>query len=60
MWCSSRECGSRIWRDFGSPSCWYEAGEITAGAVAARLRADNVPGIRAVPGSSPLSARKIS
>ncbi|MEU9540556.1 DUF262 domain-containing protein [Streptomyces mirabilis] len=38
----------------------YEAGEISAGAVAARLRADNVPGIRAVPRSSPLSARKIS
>ncbi|MGW1901989.1 DUF262 domain-containing protein [Streptomyces hirsutus] len=38
----------------------YGAGEISAGAVAARLRADNVPGIRAVPGSSPLSARKIT
>lgn len=38
----------------------YEAGEISAGAVAARLRADNVPGIRAVPGSSPLSGRKIT
>lgn len=38
----------------------YEAGKISAGAVAARLRADNVPGIRAVPHSSPLSARKIS
>ncbi|MGW3681568.1 hypothetical protein [Streptomyces prasinus] len=32
----------------------YGAGEIGAGAVAARLRADNVPG------SSPLSARKIT
>ncbi|MFI8308457.1 hypothetical protein ACIF80_34680 [Streptomyces sp. NPDC085927] len=38
----------------------YGAGEIGAGAVAARLRADNVPGIRAAPGSSPLSARKIT
>ncbi|GAB2463245.1 hypothetical protein [Streptomyces incanus] len=38
----------------------YEAGEISAGAVAARLHTDNVPGIRAVPGSSPLSARKIT
>ncbi|MDX2849234.1 DUF262 domain-containing protein [Streptomyces sp. PA03-3a] len=38
----------------------YEAGEISAGAVAARLHTDNVPGIRAVPGSSPLSARKIN
>jgi hypothetical protein len=27
----------------------YEAGEISAGAVAARLRADNVPGIRPCP-----------
>ncbi|MFF2537931.1 DUF262 domain-containing protein [Streptomyces cyaneofuscatus] len=42
------------------PTSQYEAGEISPGAVAARLRADNVPGIRAVPGSSPLSARKIS
>ncbi|WP_406357315.1 DUF262 domain-containing HNH endonuclease family protein [Streptomyces sp. NBC_01635] len=38
----------------------YETGEISAGAVAARLHTDNVPGIRAVPGSSPLSARKIT
>lgn len=38
----------------------YEAGEISAGAVTARLNSDNVPGIRAVPGSSPLSARKIT
>jgi hypothetical protein len=30
----------------------YGAREISAGAVAARLRTDNVPGIRAVPGSS--------
>lgn len=37
----------------------YEAGEISSGAVTARLHSDNVPGIRAVPGSSPLSARKI-
>ncbi|GAB2932914.1 DUF262 domain-containing protein [Streptomyces sundarbansensis] len=42
------------------PTSQYEAGEISPGAVAARLRADNVPGIRAVPGSSPLSARKTS
>lgn len=42
------------------PTSQYEGGEISPGAVAARLRADNVPGIRAVPGSSPLSARKIS
>ncbi|MGW6460259.1 DUF262 domain-containing protein [Streptomyces sp. NPDC055078] len=42
------------------PTSQYEAGEISPGAVAARLRADNVPGIQAVPGSSPLSARKIS
>lgn len=41
------------------PTSQYRAGEISAGAVNARLRADNVPGIRAVPGSSPLSARKI-
>ncbi|MEU3200994.1 DUF262 domain-containing HNH endonuclease family protein [Streptomyces sp. NPDC006996] len=38
----------------------YEAGEISAGAVTARLNSDNVPGIRAVLGSSPLSARKIT
>ncbi|MFI1392655.1 HNH endonuclease family protein [Streptomyces griseoaurantiacus] len=38
----------------------YEAGEISAGAVTARLHSDNVPGLRAVPGSSPLSARKIT
>ncbi|MFI1387892.1 HNH endonuclease family protein, partial [Streptomyces griseoaurantiacus] len=38
----------------------YEADEISAGAVTARLHSDNVPGIRAVPGSSPLSARKIT
>jgi hypothetical protein len=38
----------------------YEAGEISAGAVNARLNSDNVPGIRVVPGSSPLSARKIT
>ncbi|WP_351234607.1 DUF262 domain-containing HNH endonuclease family protein [Streptomyces sp. NPDC002133] len=37
----------------------YEAGEISAGAVAARLASDNVPGIRAVSGSSPRAARKI-
>ncbi|MFF9489211.1 DUF262 domain-containing protein [Streptomyces sp. NPDC014676] len=37
----------------------YEAGEISAGAVAARLHSGTVPGIRVVPGSSPLSARKI-
>ncbi|MFF5789890.1 DUF262 domain-containing protein [Streptomyces sp. NPDC012693] len=42
------------------PTSQYEGGEISPGAVAARLRADNVPGIRAVPGSSPLSARKTS
>ncbi|MHC3455758.1 hypothetical protein [Streptomyces prasinus] len=38
----------------------YEAGEISAGTVAARLHADNVPGIRTLPGSSPLSAHKIT
>ncbi|MET8116639.1 hypothetical protein [Streptomyces prasinus] len=38
----------------------YRAGEISAGAVAARLRAGNGPGIRAVSGSSPLSACKIT
>ncbi len=38
----------------------YGAGEISAGAVAAGLRTDNDPGIRVVPGSSPLSARKIT
>ncbi|MCU1617165.1 MAG: hypothetical protein JWO98_4705 [Frankiales bacterium] len=37
----------------------YEAGEISPGAVAARFRSDNVPGVRTVPGSSPLSARKV-
>ena len=38
----------------------YEAGEISAGSVTARLNSNNVPGIRAVLGSSPLSARKIT
>ncbi|MFJ7773199.1 DUF262 domain-containing protein [Streptomyces sp. NPDC097107] len=38
----------------------YGAGEISAGAVTARLNSDNVPGIRAVLHSSPLSARKIT
>ncbi|MFD6327699.1 DUF262 domain-containing protein [Streptomyces sp. NPDC058442] len=38
----------------------YDARQISAGAVAARLHTDNIPGIRAVPGSSPLSARKIT
>ncbi|MER5480832.1 DUF262 domain-containing HNH endonuclease family protein [Streptomyces sp. NPDC002734] len=42
------------------PSSQYRAGEISPGAVAARLRADNVPHVRAVPGSSPLAARKVS
>lgn len=37
----------------------YAAGEISAGAVAARWRSDNVPGLRAVPGSSPRALRKI-
>ena len=36
----------------------YEAGEISPGAVGARLRSDNVPGVRTVPGLSPLAARK--
>ncbi|WP_328718789.1 DUF262 domain-containing HNH endonuclease family protein [Streptomyces sp. NBC_00247] len=43
-----------------TPTSQYKAGEISPGAVAARLRAGSVPGIRAVPGSSPLSARKIN
>ncbi|MGI5397754.1 DUF262 domain-containing protein [Streptomyces sp. CA-251251] len=38
----------------------YGAGEISAGAVTARLNSDNVPGIRAVLNSSPPSARKIT
>ncbi|MFE3200740.1 DUF262 domain-containing protein [Embleya sp. NPDC059237] len=37
----------------------YDAGEISAGAVSFRLRADNVPGIRALRDAHPMAARKI-
>jgi len=42
------------------PSSQYGPGEISGGAVGNRLREGNVPGIRTVPGRSPLTARKIS
>lgn len=42
-----------------APSSQYDAGEISSGAIRARLEAGTVPGIGIVPNRSPMTARRV-
>jgi hypothetical protein len=43
-----------------APSSQYDAGEISPGAIRARLEAGTVPGIDVVPNRSPMTARRVT